>query len=52
MDLEMQIAQEKLQFELYDALDASSQIADKVKKCLEHPDDFLLPLVQMHDGML
>ena len=39
MDLEMQIAQEKLQFELYDALDASSQIADKVKKCLEHPDE-------------
>ena len=39
MDLEMQIAQEKLRFELFDALDASSQIADKVKKCLEHPDE-------------
>lgn len=39
MDLEMQIAQEKLRFELFDALDASSQIAEKVKKCLEHPDE-------------
>ena len=39
MDLEMQIAQEKLRFELYDALDASSQIAEKVKKCLKHPDE-------------
>ena len=39
MDLEMQIAQEKLRFELFDALDASSQIAEKVKKCLEDPDE-------------
>lgn len=39
MELEMQIAQEKLRFELYDALDASSLIADKVNKFLKHPKE-------------
>lgn len=38
MDLEMQIAQEKLRFELYDALDAWSETEDAVKDCLFQPD--------------
>lgn len=39
MDLEMQIAQEKLLFELYDALEAQSQLEEAVKDCLTHPED-------------
>ena len=38
MDLEMQIAQEKLRFELYDAFDALSQIKDEVGDCLTRPE--------------
>lgn len=38
MELEMQIAQEKLRFELFDALDASAQLTEKVKRSLDHPE--------------
>ena len=38
MDLEMQIAQEKLLFELYDALEAQSQLEEAVSECLKHPE--------------
>ena len=37
MDLEMQIAQEKLRFELYDALEAWAELEDEVKKHLREP---------------
>jgi len=39
MDLEMQIAQEKLLFELYDALEAQSQLEEAVSDCLKHPEE-------------
>jgi sigma-B regulation protein RsbU (phosphoserine phosphatase) len=39
MDLEMQIAQEKLRFELYDALDANAQLTEEVKRDLTHPEN-------------
>ena len=38
MDLEMQIAQEKLRFELYDALEAWAELEDEVKKHLDQPE--------------
>ena len=38
MDLEMQIAQEKLLFELYDALEARSQLEEAVKRCQGEPE--------------
>ena len=38
MDLEMQIAQEKLRFELYDALEAWAELEDVVKKHLDQPE--------------
>ena len=37
MDLEMQIAQEKLRFELYDALEAWAELEDGVKEQLSKP---------------
>ena len=39
MELEMQIAQEKLRFELYDALDANAQLIEEVKRNLTHPEN-------------
>lgn len=39
MDLEMQIAQEKLLFELCDALEAQSQLKEAVSDCLKHPEE-------------
>ena len=42
MDLEMQIAQEKLRFELYDALEAWAELEDEVKKHLHEPETILL----------
>ena len=39
MELEMQIAQEKLRFELYDALDANAQLIEEVKRNLMHPEN-------------
>ncbi len=38
MDLEMQIAQEKLRFELYDALEAWAEVENEVKKDLNQPE--------------
>lgn len=38
-ELEMQIAQEKLRFELYDALDANAQLIEEVKRNLTHPEN-------------
>ncbi len=38
MELEMQIAQEKLLFELYDALDAMAQLKEEVPNCLKTPE--------------
>ncbi len=38
MDLEMQIAQEKLRFELYDALEAWAEVENEVKKHLHEPE--------------
>ena len=42
MDLEMQIAQEKLRFELYDALEAWAELEDEVKKHLHEPETIIL----------
>ena len=42
MDLEMQIAQEKLRFELYDALEAWTELEDEVKKHLHEPETIIL----------
>ena len=42
MDLEMQIAQEKLLFELYDALEAWAELEDEVKKHLHEPETIIL----------
>ena len=42
MDLEMQIAQEKLRFELYDALEAWAELEDQVKKHLHEPETIIL----------
>ena len=42
MDLEMQIAQEKLRFELYDALEAWAELEDEVKKDLNQPETIIL----------
>ena len=42
MDLEMQIAQEKLRFELYDALEAWTELEDEVKKRLHEPETIIL----------
>jgi sigma-B regulation protein RsbU (phosphoserine phosphatase) len=41
MDLEMQIAQEKLRFELYDALEAWAELEDEVKKHLHEPETII-----------
>jgi len=42
MNLEMQIAQEKLRFELYDALEAWGELEDEVKKHLHEPETIIL----------
>ena len=42
MELEMQIAQEKLRFELYDALEAWAELEDEVKKHLHEPETIIL----------
>ena len=42
MDLEMQIAQEKLRFELYDALEAWAELEGEVKKHLDQPETIIL----------
>ena len=42
MDLEMQIAQEKLRFELYDALEAWVELEDEVKKHLHEPETIII----------
>ena len=41
MDLEMQIAQEKLRFELYDALEAWAELEDEVEKDLNEPETII-----------
>jgi hypothetical protein len=47
MDLEMQIAQEKLRFELYDALEAWAELEDEVKKHPHEPETIILKTAEI-----